>query len=496
MRSYSLAISWVVCSIHTASSCRACDVTVPPSVGPVPWLCVYGRRAGAVAEGCWADMADVPARGRALLRLRVCHYRLQEVYNGVMPRRIEPFAPGSLALRRRTAGLTQAQLGAAVGVSARQIASYERGAHAPSPRHLHLMARVLKTSAHELAGVPAGEESLADLRRFAGLDRVGVVPLLDAALPAELGRVTEWKLQAMENGRPVRAWSSREALQAIIPALAKIYRVPVRTVRRSWFRSFPEQGHLLRTPKAPGREQGQRHGGSGAWEELTRRQRAYLVACFREDQLAQRRADESRAAGRDPGRAVQWRRIPFAVRADPAFTGYTGVQQRLRAEGWHDAGAGATLHALARRKLLRVSEDEVEVFPLGFVPRVVVEMTRAGRACVRAGLGERPASHTRGDLLSEWLWVALVKVAEAGEAGLAEDGLWGRAKFYLGTGYRPGGTLSRGFIDCLPDAGDGSQERMYRWVVTAAGRDHIRHHAADYRELYPGVAAVERAPEI
>ncbi|HEY1158402.1 MAG TPA: helix-turn-helix transcriptional regulator, partial [Arthrobacter sp.] len=319
-----------------------------------------------------------------------------------MPRRIEPFAAGSLALRRKQAGLTQTQLGAAVGVSARQIASYEQGAHAPSPRRLHLMARVLKTSAHELAGVPAGEESLADLRRFAGLDRVDVVPLLDAALPDELGRVTEWKLQAMENGRAVTAWLSREALQEIIPALAKIYRVPVRTVRRSWFRSFPEQGHLLRAPRTPGREQGQRRAGYGMWEELTRRQRAYLVACFREDQQAERRADESRAAGRDPGRAAQWRRLPFTVRADPAFTGYTRIQERLRAEGWHDAGAGATLHALARRNLLQVSEDEVEVFPLGFVPRVVVEMTRAGRACARAGMGERPVGRAPGDLLSEW----------------------------------------------------------------------------------------------
>ncbi|GAA2476562.1 hypothetical protein GCM10010422_20270 [Streptomyces graminearus] len=357
------------------------------------------------------------------------------------------------------------------------------------------MARVLKTSARELAGIPAGEESLADLRRLAGLDRGDVVPLLDAALPAELGRVTEWKLQALENGRTVTAWLSREALQEIIPALAKIYRVPVRTVRRSWFRSFPEQGYMLRAPRTAGREQGQRRAGSGTWEELTRRQRAYLVACFREDQQAEKRAEGIRAAGRDPGRAAQWRRISFTVRADPAFTGYTRVQERLRAEGWHDSGAGSTLHALARRGLVRVSEDEVEVFPLGFVPRVVVEMTRSGRTCARAGLGESPAGRARGDLLSEWLWTALVKVAEAGGAGLAEDALWGRAKFYLGTGYRPGGALSRGFIDCLSDGGDARQEGAYRWVVTAAGRDHIRHHASDYRELYPEIpadAAVER----
>ncbi|MGW1055953.1 helix-turn-helix domain-containing protein [Streptomyces sp. NPDC002521] len=417
-----------------------------------------------------------------------------------MPRRTEPFAPGSLAFLRTQAGLTQAQLAAAVGVSARQITHYEQGSHSPSPHRLHRLARALKTTAQELAGVPAGEETLADLRRFAGLDRVEVVPLLAEQLPAEMGRVTEWKLQALEAGRPVTAWLSPEALEQVIPALAKIYRTSVPTVRRSWFRAFPEQGHLLRPQQMTKHHRGRRRDtAAGAWEGLSQRQRAYLAACFHEDQDAESRARDSRAAGRDPGRAAQWRVLPFTVKADPAFTGYTRIQERLRAEGWHDAGAGATLHALARRDLLWVSEDEVEVFPLGFVPRVVVEMTRAGRACARAGLRERPAvGRAPGDLLSEWLWSALVKVAEAGGAGLPEDALWGRAKFYLGTGYRPSGTLSRGFIDCPPEEGDGQRERVYRWVVTAAGRDHIRDHAADYRKLYPKIAAdaaVERVSE-
>ncbi|MGW0954773.1 helix-turn-helix domain-containing protein [Streptomyces sp. NPDC001212] len=412
-----------------------------------------------------------------------------------MSRRTEPFAPGSFTFLRKQAGLTQAQLAAVVGVSARQITHYEQGSHSPSPHRLQLLARALKTTAQELAGVPAGEETLADLRRFAGLDRIEVVPLLAEHLPAELGRVTEWKLQALEAGRPVTAWLSSEALEQVIPALAKIYRTSVRTVRRSWFRAFPEQGHLLRPQQATKPHQGGRlDTAAGAWEGLTRRQRAYLAACFQEDQDAESRARDSRSAGRDPGRAAQWRVLPFTVKADPAFTGYTRIQERLRAEGWHDAGAGATLHALARRDLLRVREDEVEVFPLGFVPRVVVEMTRAGRACARAGLGERPAGRVWGDLLSEWLWTVLVRVAEAGESGLGEDALWGRAKFYLGTGYRPGGALSRGFIDCLPEEDNGQRARVYRWVVTAAGMDHIRSHAAAYGELYPKIA-VDRAVE-
>ncbi|WP_329317821.1 helix-turn-helix domain-containing protein [Streptomyces sp. NBC_01715] len=411
-----------------------------------------------------------------------------------MPRRIEPFASGSLSLLRQEAGLTQTRLAAEVGVSARQIANYEQGCNSPSPHHLRRMAHVLQTSPQVLAGVPEGEESLADLRRFAGLDRVEAVRLLAQSLPEGPVRATEWKLQALESGRPVSAWLEASVLESVVSAMAGIYGVPPRTVRRSWFRAFPEQAHLLR-PKRPARARSDSRGPDpavGTWNGLSRRQRAYLAACFREDQRAEDTARRQRAAGQDAGPAAQWRRVPFSVKADSTFAGYTGVQKRLRAEGWHDAGAGATLHALARRGLLRISEDQVEVFPLGFVPRVVVELTRSGRACARAGLGESPPRRPPGDLLSQWLWRTLVRVAEAGPGGLPEDSLWGRARFYLGTGYRPGRALSRGYIDCLP-GGEGSdrplQERPLRWVLTDAGRGHIAENAAAYQELYADVPA-------
>jgi transcriptional regulator with XRE-family HTH domain len=407
-----------------------------------------------------------------------------------MTRRLEPLAHGVLVLLRRDAGLSQVRLAERVGVSARQVANYEQGCHSPAPGTLVRLAEALCTSPQALAGVPVGEESLGDLRRFAGLDRVRAVRLLRSRLPEGLAGPTEWKLQAIESGQDVVAWMDPALLKRVIAALAETYGVSPDVVRRSWFRAFPGQAHLLREdipgaaspkPKSPSRAQ-------QAWRDLNARQRAYLAACFREDQRAEREAEEHRSAGRDPGPASQWRRVPFAVRADPAFTAYTDVQERLRAEGRHDAGAGATLHALARRGLLRVSEDQVEVFPVGFVPRVVVEMTRVGRACARAGLREGAPRRPPGGLLSEWLWRALVKVAEAGADGLAEDDLWGRAKFYLGTGYRPRGVLSRGYIDCVAveerptGAGPG---RSFRWVVTAAGRSHIAENLQMYEDLYP-----------
>jgi transcriptional regulator with XRE-family HTH domain len=166
-----------------------------------------------------------------------------------MPRRIEPFASGSLSLLRREAGLTQTQLAAEVGVSARQIAGYEQGCNSPSPRHLCRMAHVLQTSPQILAGIPSGEESLADLRRFAGLNRAEVVPLLAPSLPKGPARATAWKLQALESGRPVPAWLEATARESVVAAMADAYGVPPHTVRRSWFSAFPEQVDLL-TPEA------------------------------------------------------------------------------------------------------------------------------------------------------------------------------------------------------------------------------------------------------
>lgn len=407
-----------------------------------------------------------------------------------MSREVEPFSPGVLAQRRADAQLSQARLAAAIGVSVRQITYYEQGRYSPSPAMLKRLAGVLATPAQVLAGVPEGEETLADLRRFAGLDRVTAAGLLSQDMPG----VTIWKLRALETGIEVAAWKNPASLKLIITELGKLYGMPAGTVRRAWFRAFPEQAHLLRTDPSP-RPTSLRSSASGAereWRGLNSRQRCYLLACFQEDQLAEEMAARDRVSRHDPGPAGQWRKLPFTLKADPAFTGYTRIQARLREQGHHDSGAGATLQALERRRLILVSEDEVEVFALGFVPRVLVELTRHGRACARFGLGpaipRRPPAH----LLSEWLWSNLVKVAAAGAEGLPEDGLWGKARFYLGTGFRPKGSASRGFIDTVPvreNVGGDSYIREYRWQVTEPGLQHLREYLDIYRRMYPAVDA-------
>lgn len=410
-----------------------------------------------------------------------------------MSRQSEPFAPSLLAQRRTSAGMSLATLARILGVSSRQISNYEQGRHSPSPARLKKLAALLGTTAQALAGVPQGEETIGDLRRFAGMNRAEAVRLLAAKLPG----VTAWRLQEVESGREVSAWRDAAALERVTGALAELYGVSAETVCLAWFRTFPVQAHLLQplrskhpaVPVSQPVKAGIRRA-ERTWNELSERQRVYLVACYRQDQEAELEAKAKHAAGQAAGPSAQWRKLPFTIKADPAFTGYTPIQERLREAGYHDAGAGATLHALSRRGLLRVSEDQVEVFPLGLVLRVLVELTQQGRASARAGLREvtqpRPPAH----LLSEWLWRNLVKVAAAGPEGLPETGLWGRSRFYLGTGFRPHGAMSRGFIDTVPvrEKADGdSYAKEYRWHLTGAG--HVEDIEAQVRELHERIGS-------
>lgn len=126
------------------------------------------------------------------------------------------------------------------------------------------------------------------------------------------------------------------------------------------------------------------------WDGLNSRQRSYLLACFREDQEAERRARAARSTYQDPGPASAWRKLPFSIKAELPFAEYTTIQRRLRDDGRLDAGA--TLHALARRGLLKITEDRIDVPEVGLVTRVLVELTRAGPGMCPCRTRHRPCA--------------------------------------------------------------------------------------------------------
>ena len=179
------------------------------------------------------------------------------------------------------------------------------------------------------------------------------------------------------------------------------------------------------------------------------------------------------AAGPAAARAAGSRVAQAAAGAQGRVSrgGYTRLQERLRQRGVHDPGAGQTVHALERRGLLVVTEDRVEHPAAGDVGRVLVEITRRGRAAARAGLGEPREPDPAPHLLSEWLWGVVARVAAAEPAGLEGrlGPLAGRSLFFIGVGYRAqaGGRPSRGLVDSVPViAPGGTHVAEYRWRLT------------------------------
>ena len=101
------------------------------------------------------------------------------------------FRGGRLAEARRAAGLTQAQLAAAVGVSApERVAQWERGAEQPRPRFVPVLAEVLGLPALELLDVDPADPPLPALRIAAGLS------LTDVKTAAALSVMTYQRLES------------------------------------------------------------------------------------------------------------------------------------------------------------------------------------------------------------------------------------------------------------------------------------------------------------
>ncbi|GAB3943549.1 hypothetical protein GCM10029976_066330 [Kribbella albertanoniae] len=400
--------------------------------------------------------------------------------------------PSHLVARRTAAGLSRAELAKRAGISSRVLASYEDDRRAPVPLSLESVERLasaLGCEAEALAGVPQGQETLSDLRHAAGLPLEGIIKLLRASAVGRELCVSESQIVALESGRPVdgQHWQDPEVTGRLLEALAKAYAVPVRMVLDAWMRTLPgDPVPVLRSTATPAVSQ----GPLAVWESLNERQQTYLEEIMRDDRMTETEM-WMRRVQRLPGPpAAQWRKLPLALRAASSVVGYTRLQERLRRRGLHDPGTGQTVHALERRGLLVIIEDSIEHPGAGEVERVLVQLTRRGRAAARAGLGEPRPRAPGAHLLSEWLWGVLARVAAAEPEGLHSDALAGRALFFIGVGYRNkrGGRPSRGLVDATPiPAPCGTHVSEYRWRLTPLGRRHLAEYLDIYRELYPHV---------
>ncbi|WP_432111042.1 helix-turn-helix domain-containing protein [Streptomyces sp. YPW6] len=406
-----------------------------------------------------------------------------------MPSPLRTVDPIRLVARRVELGLSRAALAARAGVSARMIFFYEEGRHTPTARRLEQLATALGCTVEALTGAPRGQETLVDLRYAAGLTLERVAELLKTTPAGRELRVSAPKVSALESGRQVtgRLWQDPEATGRLINPLARAYGVPVRMVLDAWLRTRPEDPAPVLSDKA---KQSPSRAALATWDSLNERQQVYLGEVMRDDRMTATEMWMRRLQRLPVPKAAEWRRLPLALRAAPSVAGYTRLQERLRQRGVHDPGVGSTVHALERRGLVVVSEDSVDHPTVGEVGRVLVEITRRGRAAARAGLGEPREPDPAPHLLSEWLWGVVARVASAEPAGLEDDQLAGRSLFFIGVGYRgrSGAQPSRGFVDSVPVmASGGTHVSEYRWRLTQLGLRHITEYLHVYRDLYPGV---------
>lgn len=164
----------------------------------------------------------------------------------------------------------------------------------------------------------------------------------------------------------------------------------------------------------------------------------------------------------------------------------------------YDTGAGATLAALSTRGLI-----ETENQPGLLNDQVYIWLTRAGRAAYRAHRGVLSAQAGKPKwALSESMWKAMVRVADAGAAGLPTSELWNAAHLYL-----VGGGLMRGnrsYLDVVTthvpfelmdfnrasyNPPSFSSAAVRRYHLSAEGCIHYTEHLDAYRELYPDIDA-------
>jgi transcriptional regulator with XRE-family HTH domain len=90
---------------------------------------------------------------------------------------IKGWSPRRFARLRRRAGLSQADLARAVGVSATTISSWERGRNAPVSSRLLVIAAALGVEVTEVAPLSARPD-LRELRERAGLTQAALAELL------------------------------------------------------------------------------------------------------------------------------------------------------------------------------------------------------------------------------------------------------------------------------------------------------------------------------
>lgn len=390
--------------------------------------------------------------------------------------------PARLRHRRELAGLSIEEFAEQVGVTTRAVRYWETGVRDIGDRYFGRVLAALRCDAQAIGAGQRGEETLRDLRRAASLSAEQVAVHLRRHRSTAPMKITPDKVRALEQGGHVqgRTWRSTQDCATIAKALAALYRVPLRLLVDAWRRtntSVAPPGIARPSKRAPAPRTRE------TWDVLNSRQRTYLRELFREDQEQEKEQAQRRLDGSSYILASEWRRFLFCLHAPARVVGYTPVQERLRAAGVHDPGAGASLSALERRGLILCHQDTVYLASIGEVRRTRVELTRAGRSAARSGLGVERVAVPDG-MLSEWLWRLLVRIIV--QSPISDGDVPGRGTHHLAVGHSVRkGVPARGFIEHRQPYG--AEGGPHYWYPTRSGLRHAADHLDAYQQLHPDV---------
>ena len=243
-------------------------------------------------------------------------------------------------------------------------------------------------------------------------------------------------------------------------------------------------------------------------ETLNDRQKTYLLAIFRQDQL--READQRGAwnRGQRAQPAAEWRWIAYG-------TAESMLRLQLLEAHLVDEGTGSTFESLERRGLI---ECRYERDPLG-IPILLVKMTSKGRRLARSLTGEQRERPLPTGTLREWHWKALVVAYQAGEEGVTQEysgsgryggigwNTWLRLRDYKHQGteqplIREASTwvqVRRSVFTGRPRPNDYEErtvsEQEHRLYISAFGQVYYTQYWQHYRQLYPEVEAPDPTQE-
>ncbi len=238
------------------------------------------------------------------------------------------------------------------------------------------------------------------------------------------------------------------------------------------------------------------------WADLNERQRQYMQAIYETDQ--EQEADERGAwkRGGSPRPTAVWRWQEYGVFDGVGSTLYVKLYLRKLI----DEGTGSTFNALEARRLItcKYSYKRRDSDRQTLERFLMVQITKEGRALVRAATGAKAYRPGVPGILREWHWKAMVEAWKARPAGVQdENGYYGHIGWNTWLrlrDYKPGALIEEyNTWEQVQRSTHGQtwpESRPVYWIrLTPFGEQFYRDNWQRYREMYPEIDAPEPAKE-